>query len=519
MDRSFNTEGPCLPGEHYMLPPLERIPDALELVNAHKYFVLHAPRQSGKTTSLLALRDELNRQGDCYAVYCSLEEAGVDFGRGDVNLAIAGQIREDVLTAVNIQELENIPLNRDRPEVATRLFLNAVCRKLDKPLVLLLDEVDSMQGEGLLSLLCQLRKGYVSRGDTPFPASVALVGMRNIRDYRIQIRPESETLGTASPFNIAAKYLTLGVFTEEQIGELYVQHPADTGQVFDPSAVRRAHYWTSGQPWLVNAIARDCVEELSEGDSTRTITAEMVDKAAHGIILRREVHIDSLLARLHEPAVRRVLEPAIVGDDLPIDDSIDRDLSMVLDMGLLKYDGKKQLVPANRMYAEVFLRVLSQGYQARANTAFPIIPAWAREDGLDMDGLLRGFQAFWRENSEMYTRGELDYPEALPHLVLMGFLQRVVNGGGRIVREWAVGSGRLDLLVEYRQGRYPIELKIKGHGSQGDGVAQLLGYMDGLGVSDGWLLTFDRTAGLPWEGRLTWETIQRDGKTVRLVGA
>ena len=280
----------------------------------------------------------------------------------------------------------------------------------------------------------------------------------------------------------------------------------------------RSHYWTDGQPWLANAIARECVDELCKGEPTRTVTAEMVDKAAYAVILRREVHIDSLQARLREPAVRRVIEPAIVGDDLPIDDRIGSDLSLVLDLGLLKYDSRKRLVPANRMYAEVFPRELSNGYQERARSAFPE-PAWVREDGLDMDGLFRGFQAFWCENSEMYTRGERDYPEALPHVVLMGFLQRVINGGGRVVREWAVGSGRLDLLVEFRKGCYPVELKIKGHGHREGWIDQFLGYMDGLGADEGWLVTFDRAPERTWEERLTWEDVAREGKTIHLVGA
>ena len=522
MSRFFNTAGPCIPKRHYMLPPLARISEALDLVKNEQYFVLHAPRQSGKTTSLRALRDELNRQGDCYAVYCSLESVAVGSATKNVCVELAKQLQENIFDSINSTSLAEIKLIEDRPNAVIRLFLRDVCRVLDKPLVLLLDEVDAMQGESLLSLLRQLREGYISRDDSPFPSSVALVGMRNIRDYRIQIRPESETLGTASPFNIAAKYLSLNVFTEEQIAELYAQHTAETGQIFETEAIHRAFYWTGGQPWLVNAIARDCVKELCGGDVTRHVTAEMIDEAAYGIILRREVHIDSLLARLREPAVRRVLEPAIVGktfqESRQIFQDFDNNLSLVLDLGLLKRDAGGQFIPSNRIYAEVFLRTLSLGYQEQCQAMIPA-PAWIREDGLDMDGLLKGFQAFWRENAEMFTSRESDYTEALPHLVLMGFLQRVINGGGRIVREWAVGNGRLDLLVEFRQGRYPIELKIKGNFSQDNGITQLLGYMDRLGVSEGWLLTFDRTGNLTWEQRLTWETIQRDGKIVHLVGA
>jgi hypothetical protein len=111
------------------------------------------------------------------------------------------------------------------------------------------------------------------------------------------------------------------------------------------------------------------------------------------------------------------------------------------------------------------------------------------------------------------------YPEALPQLVLMGFLQRVLNGGGRIVREYALGLRRIDLLVEYRDGRYPIELKVKGNGTREEAVVQLLDYMGKCGQADGWLVVFDRDASRPWPDRLTWEEEERDGRRIRIVGA
>ena len=403
------------------------------------------------------------------------------------------------------------------PKLALQLYLNYLCGKLDKPLVLLLDEVDSVQGDSLLSLLRQLRSGYISRADLPFPSSVALVGMRNIRDYRTQIRPDTESLGSASPFNIVAEYLTLGMFTEEQVAELYAQHTVETGQQFDSAAIERAYYWTGGQPWLVNAIARECVERICDGDFSRTVTADMVDEAANTIILRRDVHIDSLLARLNEPRVQRIVQPVIIGGAFS-ENQLDNDIAYVLDMGLLKNEAKGKLVPANRMYAEVFLRTLSHDYQLSISDT-SISPAWARADGLEMSALLKGFQQFWRENAESLTARVNDYAEALPHLVLMGFLQRVVNGGGRIVREYALGSGRLDLLVEFRGGRYPIELKVKGNSTVAAAREQLFGYLDRLGCTEGWLVTFDRSPNIPWEKKLTWETIQKGNSIIHLVGA
>ncbi len=175
-------------------------------------------------------------------------------------------------------------------------------------------------------------------------------------------------------------------------------------------------------------------------------------------------------------------------------------------------------MPANRMYAEVFLRTLSHDYQLSVSDT-SISPTWARADGLEMSELLKGFQQFWRENAEAFTKRSTDYTEALPHLVLMGFLQRVVNGGGRIIREYALGSGRLDLLVEFRGGRYPIELKVKGNFTVAAAREQLLGYLDRLGCNEGWLVTFDRSPDIPWEEKLTWETLQIGNRTIHLVGA
>ena len=522
--KSFNTTGPCIPAEHYMLPALQRVKEALKLIADRKYFILHAPRQSGKTTSLLALRDELNRKGEAYAVYCSLEAPAVGSETSNVTSDILEKLQLEFLQDFTQSAIADIDVSGIGPKMSLQIYLQRVCRILDKPLVLLLDEVDSLQDESLLSLLRQLRDGYIQRDRRPFPASVALVGMRNLRDYRIRLRPEQHSLGTGSPFNIVAKYLTLDSFTQEEVAALYRQHTEATGQIFENAAVERAFYWTSGQPWLVNAIARECVEEICQEDYARPVTAAMVDEAVHTIVRRRDVHIDSLLARLHDPRVVHVLEPMIVGDQIAharmASHDFDDDLSYVLDLGLLKRDQETlRISPANRMYGEVMLRVLSFAFQEAAMEQFPT-PFWVKPDGgLDMEALLKAFQSFWRENSEIYTKHIPDYTEALPHLVLMGFLQRVVNGGGRIAREYALGRRSADLLVEYGGQRHVIELKLKDNVSREAMLAQIRNYMDLGGLREGWLVVFDRTPGRSWEERLTWETLEDASRTIHIVGA
>jgi Holliday junction resolvase len=137
---------------------------------------------------------------------------------------------------------------------------------------------------------------------------------------------------------------------------------------------------------------------------------------------------------------------------------------------------------------------------------------------MDMDFLMRDFQQFWRENSDIWLR-RFDYEEAAPHLVLMAFLQRVINGGGQIIREMAAGRGRLDLCVVREGEKYPIEIKLRrGEKSRAQGVEQTLRYMDAYGAREGWLAIFDRRAGAGWDEKIYLEKATASNKTVTVVG-
>ena len=192
MNRFFNTVGPCVPGEHYLLDASERLLEVVELILRKQCFVIHAARQSGKTTLLLDLRKTLESEGRHRALYCSLESLQ---GVTDPSVGIPGildAIRAAVMAHPEIGNLANTVTAGEGEgfTLALRSALTRLCAALDKPLVLLLDEVDCLSEGTLITFLRQLRDGFVNRaGGSPFPSSVALVGMRNIRDYKAQIRP------------------------------------------------------------------------------------------------------------------------------------------------------------------------------------------------------------------------------------------------------------------------------------------------------------------------------------------
>jgi Holliday junction resolvase len=148
------------------------------------------------------------------------------------------------------------------------------------------------------------------------------------------------------------------------------------------------------------------------------------------------------------------------------------------------------------------------------------MPRYLKPDGtVNVDYLLHDFQKFWQANSGIWLE-MCDYPEAGPLLVLMAFLQRVVNGGGQVIRDMASGNGRLDLMMIYNGRKYPIELKIRyGKKYVEDGLGQTAGYMDLHCCNEGWMVVFDRRSTVTWEDKLYTKKETVDGKTVTIVGA
>ncbi|MDR1813771.1 MAG: ATP-binding protein, partial [Tannerella sp.] len=312
--RYFNVAGPCFRDEHYMIDSTERLRGVKNIIDMKQYFVIHAARQSGKTTYLKELARQLNDEGKYYAFYCTLE-------RLQEVLEMQEGIPALVKTLISQIKDTSLPFKEKFAQEAdykdyTNVFYDVMkqyCSLLDKPLVIFFDEADSLSEDTLIAFLRQLRSGYNDRDKIKFIHSLALVGMRNIKDYRWKVRPDTESKHASSPFNIVTEVLTIKNFTIEQVWELYLQHTSDTGQVFERDAVEFIYEQTQGQPWLVNAIAREIVIELLDWDYTKPVTKALAEQAIHNIIIRRDTHIDQLLEKLKEPRVRSVVEPLLLG--------------------------------------------------------------------------------------------------------------------------------------------------------------------------------------------------------------
>jgi hypothetical protein len=503
MTRWFNIAGPCNPKKNYTLSTTSRLPDLSMLIEQESYFVLHAPRQTGKTTAMLSLAKQLTDTGNYAAVMVSAE-VGSAFNHdpGAAELAILGvwrnTIEDSLPTELQPQTwVYNVPGQR----IAENL--RAWSRAINRPIVLFIDEIDSLQDQTLISVLRQLRDGFPKRPEN-FPSSVGLIGLRDVRDYKVA-SGGSERLNTSSPFNIKVASITMRNFNLEEVGELYQQHTAATGQIFTPEAIETAFDLTQGQPWLVNALAKEVVEKMVQ-DRSIAITKEHILKAKEILITRQDTHLDSLAEKLREPRIKAIIEPMLAG--LELGNIPNDDIQFVIDLGLCKMHPYGGLTIANPIYREVLPRVLTVTPMASLPR---IAPTWLNAAGeLNIDALLTAFLKFWKQHGEPLL-GSTGYHEIAPHIVLMAFLHRVINGGGILEREYAIGSDRMDLCLRYKDVTLGIELKVwrdKKRDPQADGIEQLESYLGRLGLDFGWLFVFDRRKNaLPMEERLSTEVV------------
>ncbi len=510
----FNTAGPVNPQDHYTLPPLSRLDldELLLLIEQKKYFVLHAPRQTGKTSLLLALMEYLNRGDEYICLYANIETAqtarsNVDQGLFEIVRAIAESASVYLKDERLHQWVEEERINAGAHGALSTL-LTRWCRENDKPVILLLDEVDALVGDTLVSLLRQIRRGYNQR-PAAFPQSIILCGVRDVKDYRIR-QADGEIITGGSAFNIKAESLRMGNFTEQEINLLYRQHSEETGQSFASEIFNEVWQDTQGQPWLVNALAYEMAwKDKAARDRSTVIGSERYQAARERLIQSRATHLDQLADKLQEPRVRRTVSQLLSGDATTFQVPTD-DLQYLEDLGLIQR--KPQVRIANRIYQEIIPRELT------ASTQDTIVEQqeWYvdTENRLDMQKLLAAFQQFFREHSESWIEC-FDYKEAGPQLLMQAFLQRIINGGGRINREYGLGRKRTDLIIEWpldkEQGYYGevqrivIELKILRGNLDAlieQGMRQVADYGDTFNADEEHLILFNRDPDTTWEDKI-----------------
>jgi hypothetical protein len=524
---------------HFMIDPLVRIDieDMEGLIEDQRYFVLHAPRQTGKTTCLLALMHHLNAQTTYRALYVNIEAAQA--ARGDVDRgmeAIVGALASAAQVYWHDQALADWTRAHLKHSTARTDVLRSVLEhwsqhdpqqpEQPRPIVLLLDEVDALVGDTLISLLRQIRAGYAQRPGA-FPQTIILCGVRDVRDYRMHTA-HHEIITGGSAFNIKAKSLRLGNLSREESMALWQQHTTETGQTFDAAIWPELWADTEGQPWLVNALGYECTwEDKSARDRSTPITLERYKAARERLIYSRTTHLHALSDKLREPRVNRIMA-AMLSGEATTEHFPEDDLQYIEDLGLIRR--RPELTISNRIYREVLPREITAPIQDVLHYPQPWFLTPQRK--LDMPKLLAAFQQFFREHSDAWMEG-FSFKEAGPQLLMQAFLQRIVNGGGRINREYGLGRKRTDLFIEWpideAQGyfgpvqRVVLELKLWKKGSLDAvlavGLPQTVDYARRCGADEAHLIVFDRRPDSPWDDRIWQREATEQGWALGVWGA
>lgn len=505
MERYFNTEGLCNPEEHYMV----RLDDRLRqikraFVDRGKYFVINRGRQYGKTTTLRALEDYLREDYVVLFVdFQLLTDANYEnekiFVRAfvghviDVLRRVQGRINGAVL-----QGLADATADGKMSMGEMFQWLGKLCETAEKPVVLMIDEVDSASNyQVFLSFLALLRGYYLDRKNRPAFHSVILAGVYDIKNLKLRIRPEAEHQYN-SPWNIAADFDIRMDFSTEQIGSMLAEYETDYHTGMDIEAMAEEIFqYTSGYPYLVSAICKFLDEKLpakKEFEDMRDIwTKEGVGEAVKALLNKNTPLFDSMVKQLDIfKDLRNMIEDILYqGKQIPFS-AQEKSVNLGLMFGFLKEENG-HIIIANRIFEMGLLNMFiteeavgSEAYRYGQRDKNQFIC----ESGLDMERVLEKFVEHF---SDIYGGNDEKFVEAYGRKFFLLYLKPIINGvGNYYVEAQTRDAKRTDVIVDYLGQQFIVELKI-WHGNEYNerGEKQLTDYLDYFHQKKGYMLSFN----------------------------
>ena len=355
--RYFNTEGLCRPEEHYMVRLDERLGRITKLyVDRKKYFVINKGRQYGKTTTLRALAKYLD--GEYIVFSLDFQQMGTrtfedetTFSRGFLDKLLAELRKADTEDKVKLREMLS-DFKDKHPDVIMYelfVFLSSMCERCERPVILMVDEVDSASNNQVfIDFLAQLRGYYLARSRRPFFHSVILAGVYDIKNLKLKIRPNSEHQYN-SPWNIAADFDVTMRFSSEQIQSMLNEYQTDHQTEMDIVQIANEIYqYTSGYPYLVSALCKIVDEKLSGCKSVWT--REYIVEAVKILLGSRTTLFDSLTKHLSEfPEMKQMLYTMLFQGEQIAFNQYNHTIELACMFGYVIADGSTVRV-ANRIF-------------------------------------------------------------------------------------------------------------------------------------------------------------------------
>lgn len=506
--RYFNTEGVCRPDIHYMVQINDRLAEIKRLyVDPGKYFLINRGRQYGKTTTLRALAKYLKNDYLVWTMDFQMMSSAAFADEQTFVVKFIGNIerlyarKPELIKATNPDAFQALAALKSQNNIfMDSLFeaLSRICETAQKPIVMIIDEVDSASNNQVfLDFLALIRGYYLDRENSPALHSVILAGVYDIKNLKLKIRPDDDHKYN-SPWNIAANFNIEMSFSVAQTKSMLDEYEADhhTGMDIMTVAIEIIQY-TSGYPYLVSMICKILDEMLPESkrfpDPKNIWTKEGVTEAVKILLNMKISFFDSVMKQLDTFAdMRNTIEDILYqGKKIPFSPDI-KSINIGLMFGFLK-EKDSQLTIANRIF-EMRMLNMFLAEEAIKSEAFRqgerIRSQFVKNAKLDMVLVLAKFVEYFHD---IYNEKDNKFVEAYGRKFFLLYLKPIINGTGNYYIEAQTrDTKRTDVVVDYLGEQFVIEMKI-WHGNEYNqrGRLQLADYLDYFHQKKGYMLSFN----------------------------
>ena len=510
MAKVFNVTAVCIPEVHYMVNLEERLGKIKCLIDEGKYFTINQARQYGKTTTLMALERYL--QDDYHVVSMDFQTFGsaefrdenifvVSFARVFLRAFKQNPLQISNLLKISIEELERNIKERSPYFTMLPLFeiLSDLCGASDKPVVLMIDEVDSAaNNEVFLDFLAQLRAYYIKRTKQPTFQSVILAGVYDVKNLRRKLRKDDEHK-VNSPWNIAADFNIAMSFSKDEISGMLCEYEADqhTGMNIEQIAGLLYDY-TSGYPFLVSRLCKLMDEEISGTKEFETKceawTRQGFYEAIRMLLTEKNTLFESLIGKLADyPDLNLMLRTLLFTGKSITYNSDEPAIDMATMFGFIKNQNGTAVI-ANRIFETRLYNFYLSATEIQKAEIYKA--ALQDKNQFIVDGHLnmrRVLEKFTEHFHELYGDRDEAFVEEEGRKYFLLYLRPIINGQGNYYIEARTrGLRRTDVIVDYHGEQFVIEMKI-WHGQEYNnrGEKQLAGYLDDYKKKRGYMISFN----------------------------
>lgn len=503
MMRYFNTEGLCIPGEHYMVRLDDRLDKIKRLyVDCGKYFVINRGRQYGKTTTLRALEDYLK---DEYLVV-SLDFQGISTEEYRDEYAFtrafawmfAETLRRQGAEAEGI--CSELLESQEQRKTLSELFvlLGKACKESPRPIVMMIDEVDSASNNQVfIDFLAQLRQYYIQRTDKPTFQSVILAGVYNVKNLRLKIRLDEEHQYN-SPWNIAADFKINMSFSAVQISGMLMEYEADHRTGMNTTEIAKEIYqYTSGYPYLVSAVCKYLDEDIPDRDGFEDAVSvwnrEGLAEAVKMLLNANVPLFGSMMRHIRAyPDLKQMLYAMLFQGERISYNPDNRAIELACMFGYT-VDNSGSVQIANRIFETRFYNYFLSEEElssAMSRAAKREVSLFVRNGKLDMERVLEKFVEYF---TDIYSDNDEKFVETYGRKFFLLYLKPIINGKGNYyVEAQTRDARRTDIIVDYAGEQFIVEMKI-WHGNEYNerGEQQLTDYLDYYRQKKGYMLSFN----------------------------